>query len=77
MNFCHIVYVFLSTFIKFYGENVEKKCTGLCEFREHRRSEYSYFTTSVDKFPSHFAHLLTDFREIRYNEFECIALENL
>ena len=48
MKFCPIAYVFLSVSIKFYAENVEKKCIGLCEFRERRRSEYPYFTTGVD-----------------------------
>jgi len=39
-------------FIKFCAENVEENCTGLCEFREHRRTEYPYCTTGVDEFPS-------------------------
>jgi hypothetical protein len=54
-------YVFLSICTKFYAENVEKNFTSLCEFREHRRSEYPYFTTGVDKFPSSLCTLIDRF----------------
>jgi hypothetical protein len=61
MKFCSIAYIFRSIWIKFDTENVEKRCTGQYEFREHRRSENSYFTTGVDKFPSTLCTLINGF----------------
>jgi hypothetical protein len=59
-------------------KRMSRKCVLVCvNFVNIASGANSYFTTGVDEFPSYSAHLLNEFREIRYSEFEHIALEHL